>query len=189
MRLCPVIPFTLFNFAIGITSMSLRDYCIGMLAIIPTTVAYVFLGTTISDIEDAIEGKNNFQDNMGLLLFVILGSLLAIGGLIYITYVANKILQEMMQEDSSEEEGAGGKNRTGENNDDSNLHPRTSASLAEDRQGDDEEEKKQLLHKVDWKEVPDFPKAPKQDPESWTTLYEQIPKSEAKQWFGIVEQK
>ena len=54
MRLCPLIPFTLFNFAIGVTGMKLKDYCIGMIAIIPTTVAYVFLGTTISDIEDAI---------------------------------------------------------------------------------------------------------------------------------------
>ena len=50
LRLCPLVPFTLFNFIIGITDMKFFDYCLGMLAIIPITILYVFMGTTLSDI-------------------------------------------------------------------------------------------------------------------------------------------
>ena len=41
---------------------------------------------------------------MGLLIFVIIGSIMAIAGLVYISFVANKILQRMMEEESDEEE-------------------------------------------------------------------------------------
>ena len=129
MRMCPLIPFTLFNFAIGITGMKLSDYCVGMLAVIPSTVAYVFLGTTISDIEDAIQGKNNFSDNLTLMLFVIIGSILAIVGLIYITVVANSILKKMMEESESDEEKD--KKESNSDQEDSKL-PRASTQAAEE---------------------------------------------------------
>jgi len=53
LRLCPLMPLSLFNFIIGITSLSFGDYIIGLLGIIPATVGYVFIGTTLSDIEEA----------------------------------------------------------------------------------------------------------------------------------------
>ena len=96
LRLCPLIPFTFVNFAIGITCMKMSDYCIGMLAMIPATIAYVFLGTTVSNIHDAITGKTNISDNTTMYVFVIIGSIMAIGGLIWISIVARRYLNQIL---------------------------------------------------------------------------------------------
>lgn len=52
LRLCPLMPLSLFNFMIGVTSIRFSDYLIGLLGICPATVGYVFIGTTLSDIEE-----------------------------------------------------------------------------------------------------------------------------------------
>jgi uncharacterized membrane protein YdjX (TVP38/TMEM64 family) len=44
-RLSPVFPFTLLNYAFGITSVRLRDYLLGCLGMLPGTVLYVYLGS------------------------------------------------------------------------------------------------------------------------------------------------
>ena len=50
LRLCPLIPFTAFNYVIGITSVKFLDYAIGGFGMIPGTIVYVFIGTTIGSI-------------------------------------------------------------------------------------------------------------------------------------------
>ena len=59
LRLCPVIPFNLLNYLMGITDMRFRDYMIGSTAMIPGTLVYVFIGTTISDIASIASGKKS----------------------------------------------------------------------------------------------------------------------------------
>ena len=50
LRLCPLISFTVFNYVMGITSVSFLDYLVGSIAILPGTIVYVFIGTTIGSI-------------------------------------------------------------------------------------------------------------------------------------------
>ena len=50
LRMCPLVPFTYFNYVMGITSVSFIDYSVGSLAILPGTITYVFIGTTIGSI-------------------------------------------------------------------------------------------------------------------------------------------
>ena len=57
-RLCPVIPFNILNYLMGITGIKLRDFICGSFGMIPGTLVYVFIGTTISDIADAASGKS-----------------------------------------------------------------------------------------------------------------------------------
>jgi uncharacterized membrane protein YdjX (TVP38/TMEM64 family) len=47
-RLSPLFPFNLLNYAFGITSVSLRDYAIGCLGMLPGTILYVYLGSLAS---------------------------------------------------------------------------------------------------------------------------------------------
>ncbi|MCA1904731.1 MAG: VTT domain-containing protein, partial [Cyanobacteria bacterium KgW148] len=44
-RLSPVFPFNLLNYAFGITSVSLKDYALGSVGMVPGTVLYVYVGS------------------------------------------------------------------------------------------------------------------------------------------------
>ena len=50
LRLCPLVPFTIFNYVMGITGVSFFDYAVGGLGMLPGTLVYVFVGTTIGSI-------------------------------------------------------------------------------------------------------------------------------------------
>lgn len=49
-RLSPVFPFNLLNYAFGVTQVSLKDYILGSIGIIPGTVMYVYMGSLVTDI-------------------------------------------------------------------------------------------------------------------------------------------
>lgn len=50
LRLSPVVPFNLLNYALGITSVRLVDYLVGCAAMLPGTLLYVYYGRVIGDI-------------------------------------------------------------------------------------------------------------------------------------------
>ncbi|GAB4131298.1 MAG: hypothetical protein Fur0046_00110 [Cyanobacteria bacterium J069] len=49
-RLSPVFPFNLLNYLFGITCVSLKDYVIGSLGMIPGTILYVYFGALAGDV-------------------------------------------------------------------------------------------------------------------------------------------
>jgi uncharacterized membrane protein YdjX (TVP38/TMEM64 family) len=56
-RLSPFIPFNLFNYAMGITNVKLKDYLIGLLGMFPGNVLYVYIGTAFESIDELITGE------------------------------------------------------------------------------------------------------------------------------------
>lgn len=50
LRLCPLVPFNAFNYLMGVTGVSFINYAIGGVGMIPGTVVYVFIGTTLGSI-------------------------------------------------------------------------------------------------------------------------------------------
>ncbi len=57
-RLSPVFPFNLLNYAFGITSVSLKDYALGSVGMVPGTVLYVYVGSlggTLAQLGSKIE--------------------------------------------------------------------------------------------------------------------------------------
>ena len=93
LRLCPLIPFDMLNYLMGISGITITHYCIGNLGMIPGTIAYVFIGTTISDIADASNGSSD-QSKI-FLIFAIVGSILAIIGIVWISIVAKRYLKDI----------------------------------------------------------------------------------------------
>ncbi|MCU0545540.1 MAG: TVP38/TMEM64 family protein [Oscillatoriaceae cyanobacterium Prado104] len=49
-RLCPLFPFNLLNYALGVTRVSLKDYVLGSSGMIPGTVMYVYSGSLMGSI-------------------------------------------------------------------------------------------------------------------------------------------
>ncbi|MCX5932663.1 MAG: VTT domain-containing protein [Cyanobacteria bacterium] len=59
-RLSPAFPFSLLNLAYGLSEVSLRDYVIGLLAILPGTVLFCALGDLAGDVArfgDVLHGE------------------------------------------------------------------------------------------------------------------------------------
>ncbi|MFN8628406.1 MAG: TVP38/TMEM64 family protein [Candidatus Binatia bacterium] len=56
-RLSPVFPFNLLNYAFGLTRVSLRDYLLGSLVgMLPGTILYVYLGSLITNLSTVAAG-------------------------------------------------------------------------------------------------------------------------------------
>jgi uncharacterized membrane protein YdjX (TVP38/TMEM64 family) len=49
-RLSPAFPFSLLNLAYGLSEVNLRDYCLGLIGILPGTVLFCALGALAGDV-------------------------------------------------------------------------------------------------------------------------------------------
>ena len=56
LRLSPVFPFNLLNYALGLTGVRFRDYLLGSVGMIPGTFLYVFSGRVVGDVSAAAGG-------------------------------------------------------------------------------------------------------------------------------------
>jgi len=50
LRLCPIFPFNLLNYALGLTQVSFRDYLLAAVGMLPGTVLYVYYGKLAGDV-------------------------------------------------------------------------------------------------------------------------------------------
>jgi uncharacterized membrane protein YdjX (TVP38/TMEM64 family) len=58
LRLSPLIPFNVLNYALGLTKVSLRDYVLASwIGMLPATVAFVYLGSAVKNVADLAAGK------------------------------------------------------------------------------------------------------------------------------------
>ena len=95
LRLQPVLPFNILNYALGLTSIRLRDYMLASwIGMFPATVLYVYLGSVMNDISDLLRGR----PNSGMAgRFLLWGGLAAIVILVWwLGRVAKKALRDEM---------------------------------------------------------------------------------------------
>ncbi|WP_263012383.1 TVP38/TMEM64 family protein [Laspinema olomoucense] len=92
-RLSPIFPFNLLNYAFGITGVSLKDYALGSIGMIPGTVMYVYIGSLAGDL--ARIGTENQPTNATLQWVIrILGLLATVAVTLYVTRIARQALEE-----------------------------------------------------------------------------------------------
>jgi len=92
-RLSPIFPFNLLNYAFGITGVSLKDYALGSIGMIPGTVMYVYIGSLAGDL--ARIGTENQPTNPTIQWVIrILGLLATVAVTLYVTRIARKALDE-----------------------------------------------------------------------------------------------
>ena len=90
LRLYPLVPFNAFNYVMGITAVSFFAYALGGIGMLPGTIVYVFVGTTIGSIQDAASG--NYDAGPAGLVMLIVGSILACAAIIYVSIVVKRYL-------------------------------------------------------------------------------------------------
>ncbi len=95
-RLSPIFPFNLLNYVLGVTQVSLKDYILGSIGMIPGTVLYVYIGSLATDL--TMVNPSNLPNTpetqiaqwitqgIGLVAFIVVT--------VYMTKVARKALNE-----------------------------------------------------------------------------------------------
>ena len=93
LRLSPVFPFNLLNYALGLTSVRFADYAVASVGMLPGTVLYVYLGKLAGDVA-AVAAGVPLEDGPArtALLLVGLGATVAVT--VYIARVARRALAE-----------------------------------------------------------------------------------------------
>jgi uncharacterized membrane protein YdjX (TVP38/TMEM64 family) len=93
-RLSPVFPFNLLNYAFGLTGVSLRDYVIGSVGMIPGTLMYVYIGSLAGNI--ALIGTATQPTNPTLQWTIrIVGFIATVAVTIYVTRIAKQALNQL----------------------------------------------------------------------------------------------
>lgn len=94
-RLSPVFPFNLLNYAFGITNVSLRDYVLGSIGMIPGTILYVYIGSLLGDL--AMLGTDMKLSSSAERFWIILNSLGVVATVavtLYVARIARSALQQ-----------------------------------------------------------------------------------------------
>jgi len=94
-RLPPFMPFSIFNYFMGVTSISFRDYALASVGMVPGVVAEVYFGSTISSLSEAFEG--NWKHGKQSQFFFLGGFFLIVLVFGYISYEAKKKIDEMLE--------------------------------------------------------------------------------------------
>jgi uncharacterized membrane protein YdjX (TVP38/TMEM64 family) len=93
-RLSPLFPFNFLNYAYGVTQVSLKDYVLASVGMIPGTVLYVYIGSLAGSL--ATLGSASGRTDSGLQWGVrIFGLVATIAVTVYITRVARQALADM----------------------------------------------------------------------------------------------
>ncbi len=94
-RLSPIFPFTLLNYAFGVTQVSLKDYILGSVGMVPGTILYVYLGSLAGDLTSiSAQQSLNAEAQTAQWVIRIIGLVSTIAVTIYITRIAKKALAQ-----------------------------------------------------------------------------------------------
>ena len=91
LRLSPLIPFNALDYISGITSISLKDYALALVAILPGALVLCFAGASASSLSDRTSSENNTVKIISIVSGIIFG-----GGGVYLgSYYSKKELDRV----------------------------------------------------------------------------------------------
>jgi uncharacterized membrane protein YdjX (TVP38/TMEM64 family) len=91
-RLSPIFPFNLLNYGMGVTGVSLKDYVLASVGMIPGTIMYVYIGSLAGSI--ATIGGETSANPVAQWAIRIIGFLATVAVTLYVTQIARKALDE-----------------------------------------------------------------------------------------------
>mmetsp|Transcript_2786 Transcript_2786/g.6544 ORF Transcript_2786/g.6544 Transcript_2786/m.6544 type:complete len:318 (+) Transcript_2786:196-1149(+) len=110
LRLSPLIPWNAINYIAGVTSLKFYEYVIALIAILPGTVLYVFLGASAGSLADSASSGDNATVTIIVVVVGVIFGIAAVGVTSYyakkelnrITAERNAQLEEENQQDDAE---------------------------------------------------------------------------------------
>ncbi|MEL6438558.1 MAG: TVP38/TMEM64 family protein [Cyanobacteria bacterium J06621_8] len=91
-RLSPIFPFNLLNYGLGVTGVSLKDYVLASVGMIPGTIMYVYIGSLAGSLA-TIGGETN-ANPIAQWTIRIVGFIATVAVTLYVTKIARKALDE-----------------------------------------------------------------------------------------------
>ena len=97
-RLSPAFPFNLLNYAFGVTGVSVRDYIIGSIGMIPGTIMFVYIGSLAGSL--ALIGTDAQPPVNPTLQWTIriVGLIATVAVTVYVTRLAKQALAESVDD-------------------------------------------------------------------------------------------
>ena len=91
-RLSVIVPFNVSNYVLGSTSVSYADFANGTLYIMAMCAFIVYIGTTVSTIQEAIDGTHPASNiDVAIMIFSII---VAVIGIVWTTVIVKQILDK-----------------------------------------------------------------------------------------------
>jgi uncharacterized membrane protein YdjX (TVP38/TMEM64 family) len=97
LRLSPVFPFNLLNYALGLTRIRFIDYLIASIGMLPGTLLYVYYGKLAGDVA-ALAGGAAPERGAGYYAVAVLGLVATIAVTTIVTRIARRALRETTHE-------------------------------------------------------------------------------------------
>lgn len=92
-RLSPVFPFNLLNYSLGVTGVSLKDYVLASVGMIPGTIMYVYFGS-LGNINTICNGGGANVNPVAQWTIRIIGLIATVAVTLYVTKIARQALNE-----------------------------------------------------------------------------------------------
>jgi uncharacterized membrane protein YdjX (TVP38/TMEM64 family) len=93
LRLSPVFPFNLLNYALGLTRVRFADYLAASIGMLPGTVLYVYYGKLVGDVAALTSGAA-VEKGAGYYALLVLGLVATIVVTTLVTRIARKAIQQ-----------------------------------------------------------------------------------------------
>ena len=101
-RLSPIFPFNLLNYGMGVTGVSLKDYVLASVGMIPGTIMYVYIGSLAGSL--ATIGGETQANPIAQWAIRIIGFIATVAVTLYVTKIARQALDESI--DTTDAAGA-----------------------------------------------------------------------------------
>lgn len=94
-------PYFILNYALGATPVTFYDFALGGIGMVPFTISYVFIGTTLGSITQAATG--DYEVGAVTFIVLVLACILEIIALIWLSFHVKKISQKYIDDAIDEE--------------------------------------------------------------------------------------
>jgi len=98
LRLSPIFPYNLLNYALGLTSVSFRDYVIAAFGMLPGTFLYVYYGKALGSLA-AVAGGVEVEKGAGYWVVLGAGLLATVVVTTFVTRIAGRALSQEVHDD------------------------------------------------------------------------------------------